>query len=132
MKRIILGVAAAVSLFGAISAGGSAFAQEAASSCSISGTAMLQGIPDTRDAVVPSVGKTIAGYGLQAKAAGCTIALVCVGDDNSEASRDIARQRCVVVRDQLVAGGFTKADIATSRKDPGGDYAAGAVYLSVL
>lgn len=131
MNRVIFGAAATLAILGGLVFGGAAFAQGAQSNCSISGTAVLQGIPDTKDGLVPSVGREIAGYGRQAEAANCGISLVCVATDGGDASREFARQQCVVVRDHLVSAGFTKANISTSRRDPGGSFAAGAVYLSV-
>jgi uncharacterized protein YggE len=130
MNRVIFGVAT-LTVLGGIVFGEAAVAQEAQSNCSISGTAALQGIPDTKEGLAPSVAREIAGYGRQAEASNCGISLVCVATDSGDTSREFARQQCVVVRDQLVRAGFAKANISTSRKNPGGSFAAGAVYLSV-
>ncbi|GLQ57946.1 hypothetical protein [Devosia nitrariae] len=131
MNRVMIGIAVTLSVLGGIAFGEAVLAQESQSNCSISGTAVLQGIPDTKDGLAPSVGREIAGYGRQAKASDCSISLVCVARDGGDTSREFARQQCVVVRDHLVSAGFAKANISTSRKNPGGSFAAGAVYLSV-
>lgn len=105
-------------------------AQEAASTCTTPGTAPLTGIGTNARELAPSQGRLISGYGRAAKVGTCKISLVCIAMDGSEAARDVARQQCVAVRDALVWGGFVKADIATSRQNPGGGMAAGTVYLS--
>lgn len=105
-------------------------AQEAASTCTTPGTAPLTGVATSGREIVPSLSRLIAGYGRAARVGGCKISLVCIGTDGSEAAREVARNQCVAVRDSLVWGGFVKADISTSRQNPGGGMAAGTVYLS--
>jgi hypothetical protein len=115
-------------VFGANFSG--AQAQEA-SSCATPGSISLRDIPPVRADIVPSRQREIAGYGRAAKIGGCKIALVCVATDSGEAAREVARQQCVAVRDTLVNTGFTKADIATSRQNPGNGRPAGVVLFSV-
>lgn len=105
-------------------------AQEAASSCTTPGTAPLTGIGTNARELAPSIGRLISGYGRAAKVGGCKISLVCIATDGSDPAREVARNQCVAVRDALVWGGFVKADISTSRQNPGGGMAAGTVYLS--
>jgi hypothetical protein len=108
----------------------SAQAQETPSTCTTSGTVALTGIPPVGADLVPSQGRLIAGYGRSAKSGGCKISLVCIATDGSDPAREVARQQCVVVRDRLVRSGFTKADISTSRQNPGNGMTAGTVYFS--
>jgi hypothetical protein len=134
MKKLMRAVLYAAMLAGAalpMGAGGQVAAQEAASSCATKGTAILKGIPDKPDLLVPSMRKNIAGYGRQAKQSGCKINLVCVAKDGSDATREYARQQCVVARDVMVRAGFVKANVNTSRRGPGDGFAAGNVHLTV-
>lgn len=131
MRRITIGIAAIMLAFPGSIYGGVSLGQQATSSCSTSGTVMLQGIPAAKEDLIPSLGRAIAGYGRQAKVSDCTIALTCVSMDSGEQSLELARQQCVVVRDRLVSSGFVKESIATTRKGPGGGLVAGAVYLTV-
>ncbi len=105
-------------------------AQEAASACTTPGTVPLTGIGQSREDIVPSQGRLISGYGRAAKVGGCKISLVCVATDPSDPAREVARQQCVAVRDTLVRSGFVKADIETSRQNPGDGRTAGTVYFS--
>lgn len=105
-------------------------AQDAPSACAAPGTVALTGVPAVGADLVPSQGRLIAGYGRAAKAGECKISLVCIATDGGDAAREVARQQCVVVRDRLVRSGFVKADIATSRQNPGNGMTAGTVYFS--
>lgn len=130
MKYAIGVLTMVASLF--LVAGVSTVQAQEASSCATPGSITLRDIPPVRSEIVPSTQREIAGYGRAAKVGGCKIALVCVATDSGEAAREVARQQCVAVRDTLVNSGFTKADIATSRQNPGDGRPAGVVLFSVL
>ncbi|WP_193335472.1 hypothetical protein [Devosia beringensis] len=105
-------------------------AQEPAQNCTTPGTASLAGIPADPKKIMPNQSRLISGYGRGAKRGTCKISLVCIYADGSDAAREVARQQCVSVRDSLVRGGFTKADISTSRQGPGNGMSANTVYLT--
>jgi hypothetical protein len=108
-----------------------ASAQQAGGTCPTPGTAVLANVASTRDGLLPSLGREITGYGRQAQAGNCVIELVCVAVDSGDAARDVASKQCVVVRDRLVKAGFPKANIDTSRKNPGNGRMPGMVYFTV-
>jgi hypothetical protein len=130
MKHLVI-TFAAVSFLSLGFIGGTALSQEPVSSCATSGTALLENIPRAKEQLLPSVARALNGYGRQAKVSNCTVALTCVGNDASEQSREVSRDRCVVVRDQLVRAGVEKSTIEISRENPDGNNKAGAVYLTL-
>ncbi|MBE7731961.1 hypothetical protein [Devosia faecipullorum] len=130
MKRAISVLAIVASLF-TLAGASAVLAQDGSTSCATPGSIVLQNIPPSRSQIVPSQQRDIAGYGRSAKMGGCKIELVCVATDSGDAAREIARLQCVAVRDTLTGSGFVKADIATSRQNPGNSRVAGAVYFTV-
>ncbi|KKB09790.1 hypothetical protein [Devosia chinhatensis] len=68
-------------------------AQEAA--CSIAGTYAFPDLPPSRNNIVPSVQKQFAAIGLQAKQAGCDIAVTCAYQAGAGATaRDRSNSQC--------------------------------------
>ena len=130
MKPILLAMVFATTLF-SLPAGPVWAQQPGSSTCATPGAVVLANIPANKDDLIPSVSSQIAGYGRQAKVSNCTISLVCVAIDGSDAARDVATKQCVVVRDRLVKAGFAKDLIETARKSPGGGMAPGMVYFTV-
>jgi hypothetical protein len=127
-RSSIFAVLIAVCVFG-ISAEARA-QQIGGAACSTPGTAVLANVAPAKADLLPSLSREITGLGRQAVAGNCLVELVCVAQDRSDAARDIASKQCVVVRDLLVKSGFIKANIDTSRKNPGSGRVAGMVYFS--
>lgn len=128
--KFMLGVVT-ITILTLVSQSGSMAQQSQGGACATPGTAVLANVPATRAQILPSMGRQIAGYGRQAIVGNCLITLVCVGTDKSDQARDVARGQCVAVRDYLVRSGFPKANIDTSRKNPGNGRAPGMVYFSL-
>jgi hypothetical protein len=95
--------------------------------------ASFPNIPQVKEDLLPSVGKQLAAAGLLAKTSDCTVKLVCVGTNSSDAARQIAGAQCGVAKDAIYRGArspsWPRGNIKVSRKAPGNGLVAGAVYV---
>ena len=95
--------------------------------------ASFPNIPQVKEELLPSVRKQLAAAGLRAKMTDCTVKLVCVGTNGSDAAREIAGAQCSVAKDAIYRGArspsWPRGNIKVSRKGPGSGLVAGAVYV---
>jgi hypothetical protein len=136
-KHFLISVLGAILVAGSVALfATSVTAATSATSCTEAGSTFLfDNVPGKRQPLPGELRRTLGALAIRAERGNCNIALTCVAADKSDASRQLAADRCVVVRDVFLRlnkrMGWTKENIDTSRKNPGSNWVANRVYLTL-